>query len=69
MQAQRVLITDAEGFIGSNLTEQLAQLAARMHAFVRYNARNGPRLGATLSTLWRLTQLRWMVRMTLHLGQ
>ena len=34
--AQRtVLVTGADGFMGSHLTEALVQLGARVHAFVR----------------------------------
>ena len=37
---QRVLVTGAAGFIGSHLTEALAQAGAEVRAFVRYNSRN-----------------------------
>jgi len=35
-----VLITGAEGFIGSHLTERLLSLGARVKAFVMYNSFN-----------------------------
>ena len=35
-----VLVTGAGGFIGSHLTEHLAELGAKVRAFVRYNSRN-----------------------------
>ncbi|MFC2002750.1 SDR family NAD(P)-dependent oxidoreductase [Chloroflexota bacterium] len=35
-----VLVTGAGGFIGSHLTEHLAELGAKVRAFVRYNSRS-----------------------------
>jgi len=37
---KRVLITGAEGFIGSHLTERLLSLGAKVKAFVMYNSFN-----------------------------
>jgi NAD dependent epimerase/dehydratase len=37
---RRVLVTGAAGFIGSHLTEALANAGASVRAFVRYNSRN-----------------------------
>lgn len=37
---KRVLVTGAGGFIGSHLTEKLANLGAKLRAFIRYNSRN-----------------------------
>jgi dTDP-glucose 4,6-dehydratase len=45
-----VLITGAEGFIGSHLVERLNEQAARLRAFVRYNSRNDPGLLSMLPT-------------------
>jgi dTDP-glucose 4,6-dehydratase len=39
-----VLVTGAVGFIGSHLTERLADAGARVRAFVRYNSRGDPGL-------------------------
>lgn len=35
-----ILVTGAAGFIGSHLTEHLAELGPKVKAFVRYNSRN-----------------------------
>ncbi|MFQ5934584.1 MAG: NAD-dependent epimerase/dehydratase family protein, partial [Dehalococcoidia bacterium] len=35
---QTVLITGAGGFIGSHLAERLAELGARLRAFIEYNS-------------------------------
>jgi len=37
-----VLVTGADGFMGSHLTEGLVALGARVHAFVRAPAGGGP---------------------------
>lgn len=40
LSGKKVMITGAGGFIGSHLTERLAEMGAEVTAFVRYNARN-----------------------------
>ena len=40
LKNKRVLITGADGFIGSHLTEQLVKEGAKVKAFVYYNAFN-----------------------------
>ena len=40
LEAKKVLVTGAGGFIGSHLTERLIDLGTHVRAFVRYNSRN-----------------------------
>ena len=40
LSGKKVMITGAGGFIGSHLTERLAEMGAEVTAFIRYNARN-----------------------------
>ena len=40
LRDKTVLVTGAGGFIGSHLTERLAQEGAKVRAFVRYNSQN-----------------------------
>jgi len=39
-QGREVLVTGADGFIGSHLCEQLCALGANVRALVLYNSRN-----------------------------
>ena len=38
---KRVLVTGADGFIGSHLTEKLIEIGAKVSVFVRGNSVNG----------------------------
>ena len=40
MQARRILVTGADGFIGSHLTEELIRQGHKIRAFVFYNSFN-----------------------------
>ncbi|WP_017211321.1 NAD-dependent 4,6-dehydratase LegB [Clostridium beijerinckii] len=40
LQGKKVLVTGAEGFIGSHLTERLVELGAKVTALVQYNSFN-----------------------------
>ncbi|WP_163583527.1 SDR family NAD(P)-dependent oxidoreductase, partial [Klebsiella pneumoniae] len=40
LQGKKVLVTGADGFIGSHLTEHLVRLGANVRAFVYYNSFN-----------------------------
>ena len=39
LHGRRVLVTGADGFIGSHLTERLVELGAEVRAFCLYNSR------------------------------
>ena len=40
LKGKKVLVTGAEGFIGSHLTERLVELGAEVTALVQYNSFN-----------------------------
>jgi NAD dependent epimerase/dehydratase len=40
LQGEKVLVTGANGFIGSHLVERLTDIGVNVRAFVRYNSRN-----------------------------